>query len=277
MIYAQYYLMAQGLAVTWDNPDITLFDGGVPVPVSPILPDHAYEVRVRVWNGSYSAPAVGVKVTLSQLSFGIGTLSVPVGEAVVDLGVKGTPDHPAFTYFTWRTPAEPGHYCLQAHLHWHDDANPDNNLGQDNVMVGVAASPARFTFTLRNTAAVRRHFVFEADSYRPDSRPCDPEYEQQFADRERTPTRIAESRARWEWARRTQAYGMFPIPRGWSVRITPADTVLDSGEETIVEVVIEPDDPDFSGTATFNVHGFALGPGEARELVGGVTLKVATT
>ena len=26
LIYDQYYLMAQGLAVTWDNPDIQLYD-----------------------------------------------------------------------------------------------------------------------------------------------------------------------------------------------------------------------------------------------------------
>ena len=28
MIYSQYYLASKGIAVTWDNPDIQLFDGG---------------------------------------------------------------------------------------------------------------------------------------------------------------------------------------------------------------------------------------------------------
>lgn len=28
MIYDQYYLVAQGLAVKWDNPDIQLYDVG---------------------------------------------------------------------------------------------------------------------------------------------------------------------------------------------------------------------------------------------------------
>ena len=27
MIYSQFYLLSKGLAVTWDNPDIQLFDG----------------------------------------------------------------------------------------------------------------------------------------------------------------------------------------------------------------------------------------------------------
>src|SRR5687768_7419882 len=31
LIYSQHYLAAQGLAVTWDNPDIQLYDAGTPV------------------------------------------------------------------------------------------------------------------------------------------------------------------------------------------------------------------------------------------------------
>src|SRR4051794_15988414 len=31
LLYAQWYLLAQGLAVTWDNPDIEIQQGGVPV------------------------------------------------------------------------------------------------------------------------------------------------------------------------------------------------------------------------------------------------------
>ncbi|MER6100737.1 hypothetical protein ABT154_33805 [Streptomyces sp. NPDC001728] len=270
--------MDQGLAVTWDNPDIVVFDGGVAVESSSIEPDHTYEVRVRVWNGSYSAPALGMPVTLTQLSFGINTTSVMVGEDRIDLGAKGTPEQPAFAHFTWRTPSEPGHYCLQAQLHWADDANPNNNLGQENVLVGEAASPARFTFMLRNTASVRQRFVLEADSYRLSTRPCgDEEVRRQLTGGNERPTRIEESRTRWAWALRTQAYGQFPVPEGWSVRITPSEPVVDAGEQVEVEAVIEPDDPDFSGPVPFNIHGFALGPGDTRRLVGGVTLKVTSS
>lgn len=275
LLYAQYYLMGQGLAVTWDNPDIALFDAGVEVPSSSLLPDHDYEVRVRVWNGSYSAPALGVKVSLSQLSFGMSTASAPIASTTVDLGVKGTPNHPGVAVFPWHTPSEGGHYCLQAQLDWHDDANPDNNLGQENVLVGTLASPAHFTFQLRNPAAVRRGFVLEADTYRlPVLQHCDEGYRRQFGDTERFATRIAESRARWAWALNTHAYGTFPVPQDWSVRITPSEPVLGPGEEVTVEVVIEPEGPDFSGTKAFNIHGFAREPDDSRRLVGGVTLMV---
>jgi hypothetical protein len=277
LLYAQHYLMARGVAVTWDNPDIQLHDGGVPVPSASLLPDHEYEVRVRVWNGSYDAPAVGVGVSLSFLSFGIATTSQPIPPTqYVTLGVKGSAQHPAYATFRWRTPAAAGHYCLQARLHWHDDANPDNNLGQENVIVGALASPAEVAFRLRNDASVRRRFVLEADAYRlPPAWPCDEDDGDGPGGGERYPTRLAESRARWAWALRTQAYGEFPVPGDWSVAITPADPVLDAGEEREVRVAIEPRDPGFRGTKAFNVHGFALGPDGTRDLVGGVTITVS--
>src|SRR5215831_11920045 len=44
MIYDQYYLMALGFAVTWDNPDIWLEQGGVIVPPENLTPDTTYDV-----------------------------------------------------------------------------------------------------------------------------------------------------------------------------------------------------------------------------------------
>ena len=278
LLYAQYYLMARGVAVTWDNPDIQLYDGGVPVSSASLKRDHDYEVRVRVWNGSYDAPAVGVGVTLSVLTFGIATKpeSVPKPDEVfVTLGAKGTAQCPAYASFSWHTPPVAGHFCLQARLHWHDDANPANNLGQENVTVGALASPAEVTFRLRNDASVRRRFGLAADAYRlPPPWPCDDDRDSPGGG-ERFPTRIAESRARWQWALRTQAYGDFPVPEGWSVAIEPNEVALDAGEEREVRVAIEPRDAAFRGTKAFNVHGFTLGPDGARELAGGVTIYVS--
>jgi hypothetical protein len=270
LIYAQYYLMKMGLSVTWDNPDIQLFDHGVPVPPSTKLaPDHAYQVQVRVWNGSYDAPAAGVGVQLSYLSFGVATTTHPIATRVISLGVKGSPHCPSFAAFRWRTPAIAGHYCLQARLDWADDANPDNNLGQKNVDVGVAHSPARFTFRLRNAASVRRGFVLEADAYQlPALRPCD--------DRPppRAPTRIAESRARWQVALREQGRGTSPVPADWTVRIVPRELTLAPDEERTIQVAIEPRDPAFIGTRSFNIHAFVIGNGNDHQLAGGVTLQV---
>jgi hypothetical protein len=272
LIYAQYYLMANGLAVTWDNPDIELFDHGTLVSSSALQPDREYDVHVRVWNGSYDAPAIGVGVTLSFLDFGIGMTSTLVGKTLINLGVKGASDHPSTALFKWRTPPAPGHYCLQAQLDWHDDANPNNNLGQENVQVGVIASPAKFVFKIRNDASVRRRFVLAADAYQLPGRPPCEEDTDRFG-RTRPPTRIAESRARWAWARKALAHGTFPIADNWTIEIDPIDPVLAPGEDREVRVAIEPNFP-FTGTKNFNVNAFAVGGENERTLVGGVTLVV---
>ena len=166
MIYDQYYLMAQGLAVTWDNPDIQIYDllGNV-VSAYGLSTDTEYQVKVRVWNNSYGAPAAGLPVHLSYLSFGIGIVSNPVAATTVNLGVKGSPRCPVIAPFLWRTPTIPGHYCLQALLVWPDDANPANNLGQKNTQVGTMLSPAVFSIPVHNGASVPRRFEIEADMY----------------------------------------------------------------------------------------------------------------
>lgn len=175
LLYSQFFLMKQGLAVTWDNPDIQLYDKGVPVNSSNLIADHDYEVVVRVWNNSYDAPAANLPVYLSYLDFGVGTTPLFVGKAYIDLGVKGSSQCPAFAPFTWHTPKTSGHYCLQAFLDWPDDANPDNNLGQENTNVGVMQSPATFTSTVNNAASVSRRYQLEADMYQlPQRDPCPP-------------------------------------------------------------------------------------------------------
>lgn len=269
LLYSQSYLMAKGLAVTWDNPDIQLYRDGVLVAPGALAADTEYDVVVRVWNGSYDAPAPGLPVLLSFLSFGIGTTSTAVGKTSVDLGVKGSSAHPAFAHFTWRTPATPGHYCLQALLDWPDDANPDNNLGQKNTQVGAAHSPAHFSFVVRNRASVARAFRFEVDTY-------DLPVLAQCAEAPRgapPASRYDESRARWARALAAQKYGGFPVPDDWKIALSPDRFELPAGGERTVEVAIEPMRPDWKGERAFNVHGFADGP-HRPELVGGVTLQV---
>ncbi len=70
MLYSQSWLMKQGLSVTWDNPDIQLYDtNGNPVSPSELKADRDYQVVVRIWNNSYDAPAVGLPVYLSDSTF----------------------------------------------------------------------------------------------------------------------------------------------------------------------------------------------------------------
>ena len=270
MIYDQYYLMSMGLAVTWDNPDMQLYDlAGNPVSPYGLNPGTDYQVAVRCWNNSYVAPAANLLVKLSYLSFGIGVTNTPVAATVTDLGVKGTALCPAFANFIWKTPATPGHYCLQADLVWPDDANPNNNLGQKNTQVVPLHSPAVFSVPVHNAAGVRRAFDLEVDMYAlPELEGCDEEPRNRYKDR------FAESTARWAEARRTQAYGMFPVTDAWKVSISPREFELGPDESTTVTVSIEPTAGTFSGVQTFNVHGFATPPGGPRLLAGGVTLTV---
>ena len=173
-IYSQPYLMGLGLPVTWDNPDIVLLLNGVVVPEFGLLPNTAYEVEATIWNNSFNAPVVGMPVEFSFLSFGVATTSTPIGTTIVNVGAKGTPNHPAKTRIKWVTPATGGHFCIQAKLTWADDMNQANNLGQNNVDVAVASSPAHFEFQLRNTRGETRRFTLVADTYTPLELPdCD--------------------------------------------------------------------------------------------------------
>jgi hypothetical protein len=274
LLYSQFFLMKQGLAVTWDNPDIQLYDNNVAVSSSSLEADHDYQVVVRVWNNSYDAPAANLPVYLSFLDFGAGGTSNAVGKTFINLGVKASPHCPAFATFTWHTPKKEGHYCLQALLDWPDDANPDNNLGQENTNVGKLHSPATFDFLVQNHAGVTRRYLLEADMYRlPELDPCPPH--QGPNDRGgRTMTRLRESRMRWAKALANQGYGHFPVAPEWSVRIEPRTFSLNPNEEVKVTVNIEYLIGTFVGQQPFNINVFANAPHVDRELVGGVTLTV---
>jgi hypothetical protein len=275
LIYSQYYLMKMGLSVTWDNPDIQIFRGGVPVAPFELLPATDYDVSVRVWNGSYDAPALNLPVALSYLSFGIGVSSTAIGINKADLDVKGGPLEPAFTSIPWKTPPLPGHYCLQAFLIWPDDANPDNNLGQKNVQVGKAHSPAVFDIQVHNDAAVPRAFTFEVDQYT--IPPLDPCGDQTTPTRggavQRTGGRLAESKTRWKTALAAQGYGRFPLSPGWKVTFSPAQPLLAAFQQITVQITVEPP-AGFLGQQAVNVHGFAQQENRGRALAGGVTLLV---
>jgi hypothetical protein len=107
MIYSQQYLMSKGLAVTWDNPDIHLELGGVPVDSHDLKPNTTYDVIARIWNNSLDAVVVNMPVEFSYLSFGIGTTKTHIETTAVDVGVKGAPGCPAFARVPWTTPTWP--------------------------------------------------------------------------------------------------------------------------------------------------------------------------
>lgn len=277
LIYSQFYLMEQGLAVTWDNPDIQLFENGVPVSSSALKPATKYEIVATIWNNSLDAPAVGMPVDFAFQSFGVGATLTAIGTQVVNLPVKGAPGHPAHATQTWITPATPGHYCIKVRLVWSDDANPKNNLGQENTNVVKAASPAVHTFPVRNEDTIRKKIHMTADAYRiPKKERCDKKPDKRDSDKEHPRHRYrgtfvppSERDADWTHARVRHDPAAFPIPPGWSVRIEPADFTLAPGASQNVTVTITPPD-DFRGEKPFNINAMS-----GNDLLGGVTLIVA--
>jgi hypothetical protein len=256
MIYSQWYLMAKGLAVTWDNPDIQLLDGGNPVSSSNLSPGKSYAVHAQIWNGSVDAPVVNLLVRFHYLSFGAGTVRNFIGETFVDVPVKGASGLPAVAKHLWTTPAIAGHYCLQVELVWPDDANPDNNLGQENVNVKKLNSPnATFQFALRNDSGFRRRLDLRADSYRLPGKPACPD-----RPGETPPGRIRDPYA----PHRRDAH---PVPEGWQLDFSPTGPIV-LGPEEERQVTVKVTAPDgFVGRQAINVNAF-----DDEHLVGGVTL-----
>jgi hypothetical protein len=266
MIYSQRYLMSQGLAVTWENPDVWIEQNGAVVDPDSLAPGTTYEVIARIWNGSTDAPAIGLPVQFSYLSFGVGTQQHPIGTSAVNLGAKGAPGCPSFAHQSWTTPATPGHYCLLIELVWSDDANPLNNIGQSNTNVKQLNSPhAAFEFQAANPDHRRHAYTFRLDAY---ALPSLPRCETQ--PRADTPVPSArEIQARMDLVRRQNAPSAFPIPPGWTVSVNPEHVELAPGESTTVTVDVTAPDA-FDGRKPFNVNTFD----DQGKLVGGVTLTV---
>ena len=278
LIYSQRYLREQGLAVTWDNPDIQMYRNGLPVSSSSLEAGTEYEIRAQIWNNSTDAPAVGLAVDFFFHNFGIGPEPIAIGSDTVTLPVKGALGHPAFATTAWTTPSEEGHYCVKVQLNWTDDANPRNNLGQENTNVGIASSPAIFRFPVRNEAAVRRTLRLVADAYEiPEQIECGERPKKKQSDREHqdlilSPAFIPqlEREADWTTARVRHGQQGHPIPPGWSIEFDQDVLHLESGEAEEVQVTITPPD-DFVGQRPINVNAMI-----GSDLVGGVTLLVSS-
>lgn len=276
LIYSQTYLMSMGLAVTWDNPDIHLELNGIEVPSNSLAKDTIYRIKARIWNGSIDAPIVNLLVRFYYLSFGIGTVRNFIGEVLVDLPVKGAPGLPAIAGYDWKTPDQEGHYCLQVELVWPDDANPANNLGQENCDVKALNSPnAIFQFPVRNDSPFSRIIRLEADSYTiPPLLPCkqlitDKPLELSVVKDNNTHAAFAETEKRSEMLYLRHRCEMHPVPKDCILNFLPADVLdLKPGEEQMVTVKVSTDRP-FVDRQAININALVKS-----DLVGGVTLYI---
>lgn len=257
LIYSQSYLKSLGLAVTWNNPDIIFIKDGILVKENELLPDTEYEIHATIWNNSYEAPIAALPVSFSFLSFGASSAENGIGTTSVNLGVKGSPSHPATAIVNWRTPATPGHFCIKTKIIWDNDANQANNIGQNNVNVIESSSPAPFNFQLKNTGKKNRTYSFVADSYTlPGRELCD----------------IKSSKSneeRWKEISGNHHPSQFPLPLNWIVHVDQDGIELLADQEVeITGEIIPPDD--FMGSKYININAF-FGDGT---MEGGVTFLV---
>ena len=177
-IYSQTYLQAQGLPVTWNNPDIWVARKATPNIIEPdsyhLEENTDYIVTVQAHNASTDL-AVGVRVRLVYRPWSFNSPDlVPVqvdanGNEVFRI-VNIPPMGSTVTTFAWRTPPvgpQGSHFCLQAILSHPLDTNGANNLGQENtVVIDTNGQSARVVVPLHNPARVAQRLTITATEYR---------------------------------------------------------------------------------------------------------------
>jgi hypothetical protein len=150
-LYSQFYLLAQGLSVTWDNPDISLtLPDGTPVESHALEPSTNYLLHARIHDASFD-PSLGTQVRCLYRPYSFNSPErVPVEllpdgtERVVVLHIP--PWQSEVAVFRWTTPPNPNqHWCLQVECRHPDDKNPNNNLGQENTQVLGGTSGSQVT------------------------------------------------------------------------------------------------------------------------------------
>lgn len=187
-IYSQQYLASQGVAVTWNNPDIWMAKASTPNAIEPdsyhLEADTDYIVSVRCHNASTDL-ALGVMVRLLYRPWSFNSpellpVSVTAGgqEVVRFANIAGMGS--TVVQFLWHTPTPPpgesSHFCLQAHVSHPMDINLQNNMGQENTNVHSAnpghVAPGEIVdveVPLFNNGRRRNRFAFRADAYAVDT------------------------------------------------------------------------------------------------------------
>jgi hypothetical protein len=147
-IYSQFMLMQLKLPVTWANPDVKIFLGGVPQDTFHLVADTLYDVQITVHNSSHDQAADNTQVNVGWIEFGAGgQILHPITQLLTNIPVwPGV----SVLHVPWRTPATPGHYCIDIKLYHPRDANPANNHGWNNTQVYAAHSPVSGSMRIFN-------------------------------------------------------------------------------------------------------------------------------
>lgn len=147
-IYSQFLLMQLDQPVTWDNPDVAIFLDGIEQYTYDLTVDTEYRIEITVHNSSRKKPANGTQVAVRWIEFGAGSqIRHPIATLSTDVPVWPAV---AIVNTTWRTPATPGHYCIEVELSHPEDGNPANNRGWNNTQVKAAASEVQVPIRIFN-------------------------------------------------------------------------------------------------------------------------------
>lgn len=295
-IYSQKWLRSQGMAVTWNNPDIQLrkkSDGTIADSYN-LLPDTLYDVEINVHNRSTMAPAVSVKVDCVTRSWGVdGQEQNPVGHTVVDVSVLGGAQNPALAVIPWRTPSEIGHYCLQVKLSPPDDLVWEDNEGQENTNV-KSPNPGpgeemNFIIPIFNNTEKEKKLLVAYDSYvLPDEPlPLSKQNAERMIGNVRTkqsylgvlyrPQKPVTVKMKDEREKRRQEVieankeGKFPSPKEWQPQISDKEiSIPKNSKKEITFSVFVPRGTRSGEEQTFNVYA----KDDSGRPLGGVTLVV---
>lgn len=258
-IYSQFFLMANGQSVTWDNPNVEILLGGLPQDTYNLAPATTYEVRVGIENASPVFDAIGTQVQVNLLTFGVGA----PGPALIHSFVTDVPAATTFPGipepFAWTSPPTPGHYCIQVLITHPNDVNTGNNEGWNNTEVRDVHPGETFKRTIP---------VWNAIPYKPRRGK-----EGRDANFERL-SRIDITVDSYEFRAADLGSGdldviFAPRPAVWGAGAAPLGLVIPPGGDDPAEVefqVTVPDDAVPGTRATFNVTATAEG-----HPLGGVT------
>jgi hypothetical protein len=285
-IYSQQYLMSVGMAVTWDNPDVTLTDALNNVVGSHDLkPSTPYTVTASIHNRKNDTPVPSMPVVFKLIGFGVSGPTVQdIGSTVVDLPVRGAPGEPARASVTWTTPPTPGHYCIVIEAVVTDDANPLDNVGQHNTVVqGVARGQAIvLRFPVHNPLQGARTFAVRLHSYQLPTEPLVRGGLGEHARRAAGAASTGGSRgpresdasllARVVAANRAE---LFPAPPEWEPAVSQAEVTVEPDRP--VELVFTATVPNSAPTGLRQPFHISVSEQSTNRPVGGVTTTYVVT
>ncbi len=137
-----------GGSLTWDNPEIQLYDSGNnAVNSNDLVAGQQYTVKAKIHNTT-AYKADHVRVTFQWANFGVGQPD-RVWE-FIDEDVLDVPETSVVEAEVKWTPLSAGHQCLMVRIDHIEDINGDNNFGQENCDVGPTASPREVNFYIWN-------------------------------------------------------------------------------------------------------------------------------